>query len=677
MKMFTGSLMRKLIFLFLAVVVIPIAALSWLSAQSAQEALMQTCKEGLQRVNEIKKDQIWNYLDTLKLNCELLAESRDVRLTYQALQQYHDAGGVLSDGSFDVKSGVYQNLYDKIGPFFKNYLQVYNFRELYLICRNHGHVMYSVTRGSDLGTNLAKGPYRDSGLARLWKKVAETGEFTLLDFSDYVPIDHPAAFMGTPILGEDGTVKAVLALLLDGSQIDRILNVGKKIGASDENYLVGSGMLMRSNSHFNPQGLLKQKVDTLAVREALADKVGVETITDYRGVKVLSSYSHMELNEKFGLDFEWGIISEVDSAEAFAPMVALQNNILGLGVLLLLVALAAVFFAARAIVLPLKLLMFKVRKMADGDLTIKVPSTDRNDEIGDLVNTFNRMVEMLHTQTSQVIEGAATIGATIAELSATTSELAASAVQGSSSVSEIAATVEEIRQTSHLSHEKAQEVAALAEQVMLRAENGRQETSMAIVGMDEIKVDMAAIATGIIHLSEQNQSIGEIVETVNSFADQSNMLSVNASIEAAKAGEQGKGFAVVAQEVKALADQSKDATVQIRRLLTEIQKATSNAVMATERGGKAVDKGVGQAEKTGGEIDTMAGLSRESVDASSQIVASSQQQLVGMDQVAQAMEGIKSASQQNVEGARQIESAIASLDELGNKLQQLSVGLKV
>jgi methyl-accepting chemotaxis protein len=200
---------------------------------------------------------------------------------------------------------------------------------------------------------------------------------------------------------------------------------------------------------------------------------------------------------------------------------------------------------------------------------------------------------------------------------------------------------------------------------------------MAIVGMDEIKVDMAAIATGIIHLSEQNQSIGEIVETVNSFADQSNMLSVNASIEAAKAGEQGKGFAVVAQEVKALADQSKDATIQIRRLLNEIQKATSNAVMATERGGKAVDKGVGQAEKTGGEIDTMAGLSRESVDASSQIVASSQQQLVGMDQVAQAMEGIKSASQQNVEGARQIESAIASLDELGNKLQQLSAGLKV
>ena len=212
---------------------------------------------------------------------------------------------------------------------------------------------------------------------------------------------------------------------------------------------------------------------------------------------------------------------------------------------------------------------------------------------------------------------------------------------------------------------------------MLRAESGRNETVRAVSGMDQIKEDVAAIAEGIIQLSEQNQNIGEIIETVSSFADQSNMLSVNASIEAAKAGEHGKGFAVVALEVKALADQSKAATIQVRRLLSDIQKATSSAVMATERGGKAVDKGVDQSEKAGIEIDTMADMSRESADASVQIVASSQQQLVGMDQVAQAMESIKSASQQNVEGARQLESAIADLDRLGERLQQLSAGLKV
>jgi len=677
MKFFTDSLMKKLVFLFLVVVVIPISALTWLSSQSAQDALMQACEENLQTVNQIKKYQVWNYLETLKLNCELLAQSRDVKLSCQTLQQYRDSCGEMPDGSFDVKSGAYQELYLQIGPFFKEYLQVRNFRELYLISPKSGHVMYSVTRGSDLGTSLENGPYRGSGLARLWQKVLATGKFALVDFSYYSPVKHPAAFMGTPILGEDGVMKGVLVLLLDGTQINRILNVGKKSGESDENYLVGSDLFMRSNSHFNPQGLLKQKVDTPAVRRALAGQAGVETITDYRGVEVLSSFSRMDLHEKFGLDFEWAIISEVDSAEAFSSMNKLHTNILGLGILLLVVALVAVFFAARAIVLPLNLLMHKVGQMADGDLTITIPPTDRNDEIGDLVNVFNRMVGLLRKQTSQLIEGAATISATIAELSTTISELAASAAQELSSVSEIAATVEEIRQTSHLSYEKAEEVAEIAKQVMLRAENGRHETSRAVTGMDEIKVDMAAIASGIIHLSEQNQSIGEIVEMVNNLADQSNMLSVNASIEAAKAGEQGKGFAVVAQEVKALADQSKDATTQIRRLLGDIQKATSNAVMVTERGAKAVDKGVNQTEKTGAEIDAMAELSCESADASSQIVASSQQQLVGMDQVAQAMEGIKSASQQNVDGARQIEDSIARLEELGRKLQQLSAGLKV
>ncbi len=677
MKFFTGSLMRKLVFLFLVVVAVPLASLSWLASQSAHDALLQARGDSLKAVNEIKKDQICNYIENLKLNCELLAQSRDVRQSYQILQQYHDSEGALTDGSFDVESEVYHELYDRIGPFFKEYMAVYNFRDLYLICQKHGHVMYSVTRGLELGTNLKSGPYKDSGLARLWYEVSETGKFALLDFSDYSPIGQPAAFLGTPVLGKEGDVKAVLALLLDGSQIDRLLRVGGGSDTSAENYLVGSDLLMRSNSRFKPHGLFKQRVDTQAVRKALTGQVGVETITDYRGEEVLSSYSHMALNEKFGLNFEWAIISEVDSSEAFASMAQLRTNIQGLGGLLLVVAMFAVYFAARAIVLPLKLLMAKVRLMADGDLTVTVPATARNDEIGDLVNAFNRMVKMLHEQTSQVIEGSATIGATIAELSTTTSELAASATQGLSSVSEIAATVEEIRQTSHHSHEKAEQVAELAEQVMLRAENGRQETTLTVTGMDEIKEDMAAIATGIIHLSEQNQSIGEIIETVNNFADQSNMLSVNASIEAAKAGEHGKGFAVVAQEVKALADQSKLATTQIRRLLGDIQKATSNAVMATERGGKAVDKGVGQAERTGVEIDTMADLSRESADASSQIVASSQQQLVGMDQVAQAMEGIKCASQQNVEGAQQIESVIAKLDVLGAKLKQISTGLQV
>ncbi|MBN2809910.1 MAG: methyl-accepting chemotaxis protein [Deltaproteobacteria bacterium] len=677
MKFFSDSLLKKLMLLFLFVVVIPVVALAWLSSQNARDALRSASFSSLEAINEIKKEQVWKYLESLRLNCQLLASSRDVRQTYTVLQQYHDNGGGRADGSFAVDTEAYHDIHERIGSFFKDYKATYGFRDVYIICREHGHVMYSVNQGPDLGSNLEKGPYKGSGLARLWGAIAESGKFVMLDFSEYAPIGQAAAFMGTPILGEEGDIKAIMAIMLDGSQLDHIVCSATGMGVSGKSYLVGSDQLMRSDSRFNPQALLRQKVDSLAARKALSDHSGVETMSDYRGIEVLSAYSHLGLNERFGFPFEWGIVSEIDAAEAFKPIAELVTNIQALGALLLVVALFTVFLVGKSIVLPLKLLMAKVRLMADGDLTAKVPRTDRCDEIGDLVNAFNRMAGMLHDQTSEIIEGAATIAATIAELSATTAELAASSTQSSSSVTEIAATVEEIRQTSHLSYEKAEQVAHLAEQVMLRAESGRNETATAVSGMDQIKEDVAAIAEGIIQLSEQNQNIGEIIETVSSFADQSNMLSVNASIEAAKAGEHGKGFAVVAMEVKALADQSKAATLQIRRLLGDIQKATSSVVMATERGGKAVDKGVAQTEKAGIEIDTMADMSRESADASVQIVASSQQQLVGMDQVAQAMESIKSASQQNVEGARQLESAIADLDKLGQRLQQLSAGLKV
>jgi methyl-accepting chemotaxis protein len=676
MKFLTDSLMKKLLILFFAAVVIPLSAGAWLSSQYARDSLRTARFASLEAINEIKKAQVLNYLESLKMNSKVLAQSCDVKQAYSILQQYYEGGGKV-DGSFDVDSENYQHVYNRIGSIFKDYMAVYGFREVYIVSRQQGQVLYSVNRGADLGSNLETGPHKDSGLARLWRAVSASGKVEMLDFSFYVPIRKAALFLGAPILGEEGDVKAVLVLMLDGSPLDRIVGNSAGMDESGESYLVGGDYLMRSNSRFNRQALLVQEVDTVAVREALAGRIGVETMIDYQGVEVLAAYSSLKLKEKIGLDFEWVIISELESAEAFVPMAELVANIQGLGALLLVASLLVVFLVARSIVLPLKVLMVKVRLMAGGDLTVSVPRTTRYDEIGDLFKAFNLMAKMLHNQTSEVIEGAATIGATIAELSATTAQLVASATQSSSSVVEIAATVEEIRQTSHLSYEKAEQVASLAEQVMLRAENGRNETAKSVTGMDQIKEEVAAIAEGLISLSEQNQNIGEIIETVSSFADQSNMLSVNASIEAAKAGEHGKGFAVVAQEVKALADQSKEATIQVRRLLGDIQKATSTAVMATERGGKEVDKGVEQSEKVGLEIDTMADMSRDSADASVQIVASSQQQLVGMDQVAQAMESIKSASQQNVEGARQLESAIADLDTLGMKLQQLSAGLKV
>jgi methyl-accepting chemotaxis protein len=182
---------------------------------------------------------------------------------------------------------------------------------------------------------------------------------------------------------------------------------------------------------------------------------------------------------------------------------------------------------------------------------------------------------------------------------------------------------------------------------------------------------MEAIAASMVRLSEQSQTIGQIIATVEDLSVQSNLLAVNAAIEAAKAGEHGKGFGVVAQEVKSLAEQSRQATNQVRTILGEIQKATSAAVMATEEGGKAVEAGSRQTEVAGEAIKALAGSVNEAAQAAVQIAASAQQQLVGVDQVAGAMESIKQASSQNVAGARQLEAAARTLNDLGQRLRQL------
>jgi methyl-accepting chemotaxis protein len=182
---------------------------------------------------------------------------------------------------------------------------------------------------------------------------------------------------------------------------------------------------------------------------------------------------------------------------------------------------------------------------------------------------------------------------------------------------------------------------------------------------------METIAESIVSLSEQGLAIGEIITTVNDLAEQSNLLAVNAAIEASKAGEHGKGFAVVAQEVRSLAVQSKEATAQVRTILNDIQKATNAAVMATEQGSKAVEAGERQTGEAGESIRVLADSIAESANASTQIAASSHQQMVGIEQVAQAMENIREASTLSVTSTRQSELSAQNLHELGQRLKLL------
>src|SRR5687767_12164192 len=166
-------------------------------------------------------------------------------------------------------------------------------------------------------------------------------------------------------------------------------------------------------------------------------------------------------------------------------------------------------------------------------------------------------------------------------------------------------------------------------------------------------------------LAEQGQAIGEITSTVKDLAEQTNLLALNAAIEASRAGEHGRGFSVVAGEVKALADQSKKATVQVRQILGEIQKATNGAVISTEEGTKSVNAAVKVVGLAGDTIRDLTDILDEAAQSASQIAASAAQQSIGMGQIHQAMRNINEATTQSLAANRQTEQATRDLNGLG------------
>jgi methyl-accepting chemotaxis protein len=342
-----------------------------------------------------------------------------------------------------------------------------------------------------------------------------------------------------------------------------------------------------------------------------------------------------------------------------------------IGALALLIGLVMATFLNRIIAKPLQEVSGLAARVASRDLTVTVPLERRSDEVGALTQTFGKMLENLRDMTGEIREGVNVLTAAAGEILAATAQVASGAAETATAVSQTTTTVEEVKQTAEVSSQKAKYVSESARKAAQVSQDGRQAVENSAAGMKHIQDQMEAVATSIVRLSEQSQAIGEIIATVTDLAGQSNLLAVNAAIEAAKAGEQGKGFAVVAQEVKNLAEQSKQATAQVRTILNDIQKAMSAAVMATEQGSKAVDVGVKQSEEAGQAIRMLTESIAESAQAASQIAASSQQQLVGMDQVALAMENIKQASVQNVAGTKQTESAAQNLRDLGQTLKQL------
>jgi methyl-accepting chemotaxis protein len=341
--------------------------------------------------------------------------------------------------------------------------------------------------------------------------------------------------------------------------------------------------------------------------------------------------------------------------------------VIGLGVSLVLG-----FVISGAVSSPIKKLAEQAKQVSQGDLTIDVYERDSRDELGLLSRSFRLMLSSLTGQIRQTLEGVNVLTASASDISSTLSQLAANISKVSTAVAETTTTVEQVKQSARVASEKAHMVAEASQQAAEISESGSRATQDTIHGMNLIREQMESVGDTVVKLSSHSQEIEAIVGSVQDLSDQSNLLAVNASIEAARAGDQGKGFAVVAHEIKNLADQSRQATDQIRTILDETRKWVSAVVMATEQGTKAVEAGVEQSVLAGEAIQTLASRVGVSSQAASVINVSTDQQFTGVDQVASAMGNIELAMRQSIEGMERLQNATRQLEDLGDQLKQLT-----
>ena len=318
---------------------------------------------------------------------------------------------------------------------------------------------------------------------------------------------------------------------------------------------------------------------------------------------------------------------------------------------------------------PLAQVMARAQEIGGGDLRGRPLPVRSSDELGQLSETFNTMLFGLREVAQQSRAAAENLGAAAAEILASAQQRAAGSGEQAAAVQETTTTMEEISRSGAQIADKARQVSASAEATSTASDAGLQAVQEAGRSMRAIQERAEAVAQNVVMLSEKTQAIGDIIVTVNNIAEQSHLLALNAAIEAAGAGEHGRRFGVVADEMKHLAEQSRDATVQVRSILSDIQRDIHTSVMLTEETVKRVELGKQESDTAEAAIRRMATSIVESANAFQQIVAATNQQQIGFEQVTQAAQQIRTAVDQATTGTRQLEAAAMDINALSQQLR--------
>ena len=596
------SIAGRLLIWFLLISLVPCAVITTLTVRSASHALEDSVHDKLSQIAASKAVELETYCRERLADVTLLARDPDF---INAASKFTSTQAQLSVTQTD--------------RFLAEAAESAGFLEMFVIDPK-GKILFSANPNFTNEDSILNGALASTQLAAGFERSRTLLQSQLSGFQMYASNPNPLAFLISPIL-KDGRVIAVLAGGIGPERVWRILADMSGLGNTGEivvGEIIGDELLITAPLRSDPNSAFRRKlslVDNLAKGYLGATQVipvamgasgnrGYGIVTDYRGIEVAASWCYLP-------SFRWGMNVKQDASEAFALLHFQRNAIIGLSIAIIICVTITALLVARSISNPIRTASRVARQVASGDLRADVGLTS-NDETGALLVAIQTMTNDLRGLIGRIQVSSVTLNGTATVIQTTSNNQQQIVAEYGAATNEAVAAVKEITGTSQELSKTMTEVNALASSTGIKAAEGRADLQGMDSTMRTLETSTASIGTKLTTISEKASNINMVITTMVKVADQTNILSINAAIEAEKAGDYGLGFLVVAREISRLADQTAHASLDIERMVKEMQSSVTSGVKEMKVFTEQVQGGVREigtlSEKLGEIISAVEGI---------------------------------------------------------------------